>query len=225
VQLPINGYGRSDLMRDPAKLDAERDDGGRLDECQRAEHCNTRQRDLLARSASMCRAAAARCEADNDAAAYPHLGILPHTQSVFLARCGSCYPSCSETSRFFSHPCSKATRARAMAGCESGRKRDLAEITSPNYPGERLMPCRNPLLDDERARKWRELLDATERKLLDIQARVRRDNKPLRGKDKIALAVGVDHYKMAKHFVIAIADSDLTFECNAFLLLDVLVKQ
>jgi hypothetical protein len=109
-------------------------------------------------------------------------------------------------------------RARAMAGCESGRKRDLAEITSPNYPGERLMPCRDPLLDDERARKWRELLDATERKLLDIQARVRRDNKPLRGKDKIALAVGVDHYKMAKHFVIAIA-------CNAFLLLDVPVKQ
>jgi len=52
---------------------------------------------------------------------------------------------------------------------------------------------------------------------------------PLRGKDKIALAVGVDvdvnHYTMAKHFVIAIADSDLTFERNAFLLLDVPVKQ
>ena len=60
-----------------------------------------------------------------------------------------------------------------------------------------------------------------ERKLLAIQARVRRDSKPLRGKDKIALAVGVDlnHYKMAKHFVIAIADSDLTSERNAFLLL------
>jgi transposase len=95
-------------------------------------------------------------------------------------------------------------------------KRDLAEITSPDYPGERLMVCRNPMLADERTRKRRELLDATERKLLDIQARVRRDKKPLRGKDKIALAVGADvnHYKMAKHFVVTITDDDLTFERN-----------
>jgi hypothetical protein len=70
--------------------------------------------------------------------------------------------------------------------------RDLAEISSPDYPGERLIVCRNPLLADERARKRRELLDATERKLLGIQTRVRRDKNPLRGKDKIALAVGAD---------------------------------
>jgi transposase len=96
-------------------------------------------------------------------------------------------------------------------------KRDLAEVTSPDYPGERLMVCRNPMLADERTRKRRELLDATERKLLDIQARVRRDKKPLRGKDKIALAVGADlnHYKMAKHFVVTITDNDLIFERNA----------
>jgi hypothetical protein len=95
--------------------------------------------------------------------------------------------------------------------------RDLAEISSPDYPGERLIVCRNPLLADERARKRRELLDATERKLLGIQTRVRRDKNPLRGKDKIALAVGADvnHYKMAKHFVITITDDDLTFARNS----------
>ena len=92
--------------------------------------------------------------------------------------------------------------------------RDLAEITAPDYPGERLVVCRNPLLADERARKRGELLDATEKKLAAIAARVRRAKKPLRGKDKIALAVGavVDHYKMAKHFAVTILDDDLTFE-------------
>jgi len=93
-------------------------------------------------------------------------------------------------------------------------QRDLAEITSPDYPGERLVACRNPLLADERARKRRDLLDATERELLHIQTRVQRAKKPLRGKDKIALAVGavINHYKMAKHFAVTITDDDLTFE-------------
>jgi transposase len=96
-------------------------------------------------------------------------------------------------------------------------ERDLAEVSSPDYPGERLIVCRNPLLAEERARKRRELLDATERELLDIQARVRRANRPLRGKDKIALAVGavINHYKMAKHFAVTISDADLTFERKA----------
>jgi Transposase DDE domain len=112
-----------------------------------------------------------------------------------------------------------AVRALAEAGTlqlSLFDKRDLAEITSPDYPGERLMVCRNPLLADERARKRGELLDATERKLHDVQARVRRDKKPLRGKDKIGLAVGADlnHYKMAKHFVVTITDDDLTFARN-----------
>ena len=96
-------------------------------------------------------------------------------------------------------------------------QRDLAEIRSPEYPGERLIVCRNLLLADERARKRRELLAATEKDLLRIQTRVRRAKKPLRGKDKIALAVGavISHYKVAKHFVVTITDDDLTFERKA----------
>jgi transposase len=93
-------------------------------------------------------------------------------------------------------------------------ERDLAEISSPDYPGERLIVCRNPLLAEERTRKRNELLDATEQELLDVQARVRRLKRSLRGKDKIALAVGavVNHYKVAKHFAVTITDDDLTFE-------------
>src|SRR6266446_5491961 len=106
-------------------------------------------------------------------------------------------------------------------------ERDLAEIASPDYPGERLLVCRNPMLAGERTRKRGELLDATEQKLTGIQARVRRARKPLRGKDKIALAVGavINRYKMAKHFIVTITDDDLTFErkteqINAEALLD-----
>ena len=93
-------------------------------------------------------------------------------------------------------------------------ERDLAEIRSPDYPGERLIVCRNPLLAEERTRKRRELLNATEQELIEVQARVRRAKRPLRGKDKIALAVGavVNHYKMAKHFALIITDDDLIFE-------------
>ncbi len=65
-------------------------------------------------------------------------------------------------------------------------QRDLVEITSPDYPGERLIVCRNPALAEERARKRGELLDATERALLAIQARVRRKRRPLKG----AAAIG-----------------------------------
>src|SRR5229473_384800 len=92
--------------------------------------------------------------------------------------------------------------------------RDLAEITSLDYPGERLVVCRNPLLAEERARKRRELLAATEEKLRKIQARVRRAKRSLRGCDAIGIAVGkiIDHYKMAKHFDITITDDDLTIE-------------
>jgi transposase len=93
-------------------------------------------------------------------------------------------------------------------------ERDLAEITSPNYPGERLIVCRNPLLADDRTRKRGELLDATEEDLRELQARVRRAKRPLHGKDKIGLAVGavINDHKMAKHFDITITDNDLTFE-------------
>src|SRR5579863_7145190 len=118
-----------------------------------------------------------------------------------------------------------ALRAPAIRGlAEAGAiqlslfdERDLAEITAPEYPNERLIVCRNPLLAEERARKRRELLDATENKLAAIKARVRRSKKPLRGKDKIGLAIGrvINHYKMAKHFVLSIADDDVSFTRNA----------
>ena len=106
-------------------------------------------------------------------------------------------------------------------------QRDLAEVSSPDYPGERLIVCRNPLLADERSRKRRELLDATEQDLREIQARVRRAKRALRGKEKIGLAVGavLNHYKVGKHFDLEIIDADLTFErkteqINAEALLD-----
>jgi len=118
-----------------------------------------------------------------------------------------------------------ALRAPAIRGLvEAGAiqfslfdQRDLAEITAPDYPGERLVVCRNPLLAEERARKRGELLGATENKLTAIAVRVQRAKKPLRGKDNIALAVGrvINHYKMAKHFIVTITDDTLTFTRNA----------
>ncbi|MBL8670208.1 MAG: IS1634 family transposase [Alphaproteobacteria bacterium] len=114
-----------------------------------------------------------------------------------------------------------ALRAPAIRGlAEAGPlqlslfdQRDMAEIASPDYPGERLVACRNPQLAAERARKRAELLDATERQLARVQAQVRSARRPLRGKDRIGLAVGAvaDRYKMAKHFAIAIAEDDLTY--------------
>ena len=82
-------------------------------------------------------------------------------------------------------------------------ERDLAEITDEeNFPGERLVVCRNPLLADERARKRTELLAATEADLDKIVAATKRASHKLKGKDKIALRVGrvINKRKMAKHF-------------------------
>jgi hypothetical protein len=96
-------------------------------------------------------------------------------------------------------------------------ERDLAEITSPDYPGERLIVCRNPVLAAERTRERGALLDATERDLLAIQARVRRKRRPLRGAAAIGEAVGavLNRKKMAKHFTRTITDTDFTFARNA----------
>jgi len=93
-------------------------------------------------------------------------------------------------------------------------QRDLAEITHPDYPGERLIACRNPLLAADRARKRQELLAATEKDLAKIRSRTQRLKKPLRGKDAIGVAVGkvLGHYKMAKHFELVIEDADFRFE-------------
>jgi hypothetical protein len=92
--------------------------------------------------------------------------------------------------------------------------RDLAEIRDPAYPGERLIACRNPLLADERARKRRDLLAATERELGRISAATRRSRNPLRGKDEIGLRVGavLNHYKVGKHFRLQITENLFTFE-------------
>jgi len=95
-------------------------------------------------------------------------------------------------------------------------ERDLAEITSPDYPGERLIVCRNPVLAVERARKRGELFAATERDLLAIQARVRRQRRPLKGAAAIGEAVGavINRKKVAKHFTRTITDADFTFARN-----------
>jgi Transposase DDE domain len=95
-------------------------------------------------------------------------------------------------------------------------EQDLLEITSPEFPGERLVCCHNPALAEKRARKRQELLAATEKELTPIAAATRRATRPLRGKDKIALRVGkvFNHYKMAKHFTIEITDESFTFTRN-----------
>ena len=87
--------------------------------------------------------------------------------------------------------------------------RDLAEIASPDYPGERLIVCRNPLLAAERQRKRADLLAATERDLNRIKLAVERTRTPLRGRAEIALKVGavIDRHKMAKHYDLTIADT------------------
>jgi len=93
---------------------------------------------------------------------------------------------------------------------------DLVEIDSPDFPGERLVCCHNPVLAAERARKRGELLAATEKELAPIAAAARRQKRPLRGKDTIALRVGkvINHYKMAKHFTLQITDDSFTFTPN-----------
>ena len=89
---------------------------------------------------------------------------------------------------------------------------DLAEITHPDFPGERLIACRNPLLAAERTRKRDELLAATEHLLEPIIARVAAGR--LAGADKIGVAVGkvIDKHKVGKHFHYTITDTSLTIE-------------
>jgi transposase len=92
-------------------------------------------------------------------------------------------------------------------------ERDLAEVTSPDYPGERLIVCRNPLLADERARKRVELLAAAEKKLDAVVQAVSRAKQPLRGKAQIGLRVGRDlkNSKMKKHFELTIEDTSFSY--------------
>jgi len=93
-------------------------------------------------------------------------------------------------------------------------ERDLAEVTSDDYPDERLIVCRNPLLAAERARKRQELLAVAEKKLDAVLKAVSRANKPLRGKDAIGLRVGreLKNTKMQKHFALTIEDASFSYQ-------------
>jgi transposase len=91
--------------------------------------------------------------------------------------------------------------------------RDMASITSPDFPGERLVVCRNPDLATKRSRKREELLAATEKDLTHIKTAVERKRNPLRGTAAIALAVGavLNTHKMKKHFDLNITDDAFSF--------------
>lgn len=92
-------------------------------------------------------------------------------------------------------------------------ERDLGEVASADYPGERLIVCRNPLLAEERGRKRKELLAAAETKLTAVVQAVSRARQPLRGKDEIGLRVGRDlkDTKMKKHFELTIEENSFSY--------------
>jgi transposase len=98
-------------------------------------------------------------------------------------------------------------------------ERDLVEIRNfetdedSEFAGERLVACRNPLLCEERRRKRSEMLQAAEKKLVEIRDAVQRERRPLRGKEQIALRVGkaLARTKMAKHFRLEIGDDSFEF--------------
>jgi hypothetical protein len=91
-------------------------------------------------------------------------------------------------------------------------QQDLAEITSPDFPGERLIACRNPVLAADRARTRGELLAATEKLLAPLIARVQAGR--LVGAGPIGVEVGkvISTYKTAKHFAVTITDTTLAIE-------------
>ena len=114
-------------------------------------------------------------------------------------------------------PAIKALRDAGALQMSLFDERDMAAITAPDFPGERLIVCRNRGLGAERARKCEDLLLATERDLARIAAAVARKRRPLRGQAEIGIAVGavIDQHKMAKHFALAITDTCFTFTRKA----------
>jgi hypothetical protein len=107
----------------------------------------------------------------------------------------------------------KALREQGAFQLSLFDERDLAEVNSPDFPDERLIVCRNPLLAAERARKRQDLLAATEADLLKVGKSVTRKRNPLRGADQIGLAAGavLNRHKMAKHFTLTITDDHFSF--------------
>lgn len=93
-------------------------------------------------------------------------------------------------------------------------EQNLAEITSPDYPNERLVACKNPFLADERRKNREELLLATEKQLMKIAQAVSREKRPLRGAANIGKKVGgvINKYKMNKHFIVDIRDDAIEFK-------------
>ena len=93
-------------------------------------------------------------------------------------------------------------------------ERNLIELTSEHFPGERLVVCRNPALAEERARKRSELLAATEVDLAKVVAATQRVRAPLRGEQAIAVRVGrlIGRYRMAKHFDVVITQTSVTWQ-------------
>ena len=110
-------------------------------------------------------------------------------------------------------PAIKALLASGALQLSLFDQRDMASITAPEFPGERLVVCRNPDLAAQRCRERTELLAATESDLTRIQAAVARRRDPLRGTAEIALAVGavINRHKMAKHFALDISDTSFSF--------------
>ena len=90
---------------------------------------------------------------------------------------------------------------------------DLAEVTSDDFPGERLIVCRNPLLAAKRKHDREQLLQAAEKKLDAVVKAVSRQNNPLRGKDEIGLRIGreLKTTKMKKHFELTIEEASFTY--------------
>lgn len=96
-------------------------------------------------------------------------------------------------------------------------QQDLAEITHPDYPGERLIVCRNPLLAAERQRKRGELIEAAEKKLKEIEAATTRKRQPLRGQEKIGYLIGkaLASSKVDKYFRWQVTPAGLAWQRDA----------
>ena len=96
-------------------------------------------------------------------------------------------------------------------------RKDLAEITHPDFPGERLIVCYNPLLEQKRKKTRQELLAATEKNMEKITNATSRKRSPLRGMENIGIAVGkvINKHKVGKHFEITITEDSLSWQRKA----------
>jgi transposase len=117
--------------------------------------------------------------------------------------------------------CLKSTQIQGLLEADAFQpslfdQKDMAEITTPDYPGERLVVCRNPLLAAERARVREALLQATEAALDAIVRATTRTRQRLTGQDHIGIRVGkvINQCKVGKHFRYEIRDKHFSYERN-----------